>query len=209
MSFVSYYPPQSGGVRTYADEASLPASTTDGALAIALDTHTLFENVMEVTSGPVYVTLGNFGSDSNTVGSNCQSLKQNDLDADAPGSIIITADGVPTIVCTIPSTADAAQADHIIFPTDIANMGGTQMCIWLDIDDNGTEPDIADWNQADPPSVWVRVPIVTGNTAMQNAEAFRTAMLANPYYSGLSATAEISGGDITTYTWEAIAAPTP
>ena len=68
----SYYPPQASGgsgVATYANFASLPASATDGTLAVTLDTHSLYVFngtlnawVLDATGGTTPNTVGSMDS---------------------------------------------------------------------------------------------------------------------------------------------------
>lgn len=70
---------------------------------------------------------------------------------------------------TFPATVGAAQGDYVSFE----NVAGQKSAIWLDIDANGTAPTGAVYVAA---TNKIKVPIVTGGTAAQNATLAKVAI---------------------------------
>lgn len=70
---------------------------------------------------------------------------------------------------TFPAVAAATQADYFMF----YSQDGVSYAIWLDIDENGTEPTGALYTGAD---VQIMVPVATGDTAAQVATKAKTAI---------------------------------
>jgi hypothetical protein len=68
------------------------------------------------------------------------------------------------VIVTVPATASAAQGDYFV----LTNTAGATAALWLDIDAAGTVPTGAAYVAANSK---VPVPILTGNTAAQNAAA--------------------------------------
>jgi len=68
-------------------------------------------------------------------------------------------------VFSFPATADATQGDYVSF----SNTAGQTYAAWLDIDADGTEPTGLFFGNS---VVQIKVPIVTGGTAAENAAAF-------------------------------------
>lgn len=69
---------------------------------------------------------------------------------------------------TMPATAAATQADYVV----IENQAGTKYALWIDIDDNGTEPTGALYVGSD---VQIRLDLSTGGTAAENGTILFTA----------------------------------
>lgn len=92
--------------------------------------------------------------------------------SDGTGSIIVTYSTNKQIknveLFSFPATADADQADYVSF----SNVAGDIFGAWLDIDAAGTEPTGLFYGNSDTE---VKVSIVAGGTAIQNAAAFVTA----------------------------------
>ena len=83
--------------------------------------------------------------------------------------------GTPNVeVLTIPATADATQGDYVV----LSNVWGDELGLWLDIDEDGTEPTGAVYSALTSTAV---VPIATGGTAAENAERFATVLLGGTF----------------------------
>ena len=82
-------------------------------------------------------------------------------------------DGTPGVVdiqtLAIPATASATQGDYV----NITNWNGENIAVWLDIDADGTAPTGALYVASD---YQIKVPIVTGGTAVANAALFVAAI---------------------------------
>jgi hypothetical protein len=83
--------------------------------------------------------------------------------------------GTPNVeVLTIPATADATQGDYVV----LSNVWGDELGLWLDIDEDGTEPTGAVYSALASTAV---VPIATGGTAAENAESFVAVLLGGTF----------------------------
>lgn len=97
--FAQHYPPSTGGIPTYANQASLPASATNGAAAVTLDTYTMWlfdfgtSTWLAVGGSSVPLSVDAVGSSPNT---NAATLSGNILtlqpaNASFPG-VLLAAD---------------------------------------------------------------------------------------------------------------------
>lgn len=80
----------------------------------------------------------------------------------------------------IPATSGLSQGEFINF--------NNKVIFWFDIDDNGTMATDSNWNWNTNNNYHpvVRVPVATGNTALQNCQALLTALAADDNYNTIT-----------------------
>lgn len=91
---------------------------------------------------------------------------------------------------TIPATADATQADYWHFVAQ----DGKKFAVWLDIDAAGTAPTGVLYVASD---YQIKVSIVTGGSAADNAALFRAALVANAQWTARVTTGAVATASIT------------
>ena len=111
---------------------------------------------------------------------------QNKVTLNTLTALNITTDNITAGVCgnarvetiTIPATAAAAQGDYVVIKNALSQKTAA---VWLDLNANGTAPTGVKYTGAD---YKIKVSIVTGGTAAQNATLFKNALAAVTAFAG-------------------------
>jgi hypothetical protein len=90
----------------------------------------------------------------------------------------------------MPATSAASQGDFI----ELFNLAGTSFVAWLDINAAGTIPSGPIFTAA---TYKIKVSIVTGGTAIQNAAILKAALIANAKWTGFNTITDNGNGTLT------------
>lgn len=152
---------------------------------------TLVDTPVTLSSGGASAVAITGGDAPMVDNNNIVSIKPDDT---MPSSMALDLSDPSVIKIVMPATSAAGQADMVVFQS----AAGIWFFLWLDIDNNGTGPSPSgSWYTApDASDIYIRVPIVTGASALDNCQALLDALDASSDWASASmgATIESAAG---------------